>query len=104
MTTTNFISGGNQIGYTNLSYKSTAVSSPIGSSLTGVLPHNMGTNNPSSYEAFTGSGGTSNSINVIIGDTTQRHGMYEVTPDLRLVVPAQTVSGSYPATLTFTIN
>lgn len=98
VTTTNFIDGVKTIAYGNMDFKTGTASSPIGSSLTGITAPNQ------SYVAFSGGGATSTAITVLTSDTTRKYGVWEVTPNLQLRVPAYTSPGNYNATLTITIN
>ncbi len=98
ITTTNFIDGAKSIAYGNMDFKTGTASSPIGSSLTGITAPTQ------VYTAFSGGGATSTAISVLTSDTTQKHGVWEVTPNLQLRVPAYVSPGSYNATLTITVN
>jgi hypothetical protein len=107
VTTSDFISGSNSMAYANLSLQVDDATYPAGaysaqsSDLTGIVVPAavLGT-----AAAFAGAGATSDPTSLLIGDTTQRIGQYNIDPLLNLTVPPFQPTGTYQATLQFTVS
>lgn len=107
VTTTDFISGSNSMVYANLTLEVDDSAVPAGvysaqsSDLTGVSVPAAVLGNAT---AFAGVGVTSDPTSLLIGDTTQRIGQYNIDPILNLTIPAFQPTGAYQATLQFTVS
>jgi hypothetical protein len=93
-----YVAGGNSIPYSNLQFKTTSFETLYGDS-TGISAPRAG-----SYAPFSGTGQTSNEMDILLGDTTVRDpSQWGLNPTLKLTVPAYSSNGTFENTLTFSI-
>lgn len=84
------------VGYIHLEMKTGAVTTD--------QPNGISTPLNNTYSAFSGILATSDALNFMVADVQTRNaGSWEITPTIRLTIPAKQKAGTYNATMTFSL-